>query len=88
MDPPRDRKEAQVLIGMVNQLSSWVPEISIKAKGLRQLTSTKSPYTWTSDLDREWIEVKEAIKAAISLSPVDTTLLLYLHTDVAKLNLT
>ena len=74
MDPPRDRKGAQVLIGMVNQLSSWVPELSLKAKGMRQLTSFKTPFMWTDNLDQEWAEVKKAIKAANSLSPIDTTL--------------
>ena len=86
MDPPRDRKGAQILMEMVNQLHSWIPEISLKAQGLRKLTSSKSPFQWTGDLDKEWKGIKEAISSAISLSPVDITLPLHLYTDATKLH--
>ena len=73
-------------MGMINQLSSWIPEISLKAHGLRKLTSSKSPFQWTRDLDKEWKRIKEANPLAISLSPVNITFPLHLYTDAAKLH--
>ena len=83
IDRPTTKRGAQVVIGMLNQLSGWIPDLSFKAKGLRQLTGNRK-FVWSSDLEKEWLEMKKAIKKSIALSPLDPTLPIHLHCDAAK----
>ena len=83
MERPKTKREAQVIVGMMNQLSGWIPNLSFRAKGLRQLTGNKK-FLWTGDLEEEWLEMKKDIRNSIALSPLDPTLPIHLHTDAAK----
>ena len=83
MERPKNKRDCQVIVGMLNQLSNWIPNLSFKAKGLRMLTGNKK-FIWTSDMEKEWLEMKEAIKTTVALSPLDPSLPIHLHTDAAK----
>ena len=80
LEKPTTRRECQVVIGMVNQLQAWVPELLLKLRGLRKLTGTNTRFKWTPDLDKEWEDMKKAVKKAVALSPLDMSLPLHVHT--------
>ena len=70
LDKPTTRRECQVVIGMVNQSQSWVPELSLKVRGLRKFTGTNTRFQWTPDLDKEWEGMKKSNKGGSGIMTI------------------
>ena len=81
---PKSRKDVQSIIGMINQLKSWLPEISLVTTNLRKLTSPNVRFAWSEDLNKELEEVKNRIKSRVQLSPLDLSRPIHIHTDAAQ----
>ena len=81
---PDNRKDVQSLLGHVNQLKSWLPEISFTTTNLRRLTSSSKPFKWNMDLENEFQALKEQIQKRIQLSPLDLSKKIHVYTDAAQ----
>ena len=68
---PENRKDVQSLLGHVNQLKSWLPEVSFTTTNLRRLTSSSTPFKWNQDLEKEFLALKDQIQKRVQLSPMD-----------------
>ena len=68
---PDNRKDVQSLLGHVDQLKRWLPEISFKTTNLRRLASNLKPFRWTMDLEKEFLALKDQIQKHVQLSPLD-----------------
>ena len=57
----------------MNQLSQWVPGLSIQLKHIQQLTSISSvfPKDVSGDLETEFENLKKVLQKKASLSPID-----------------
>ena len=73
-----------ILQGCLTQLTNWVPNLNIKTKNLRRLTSNSIPFQWTPDLEEEFEAIKKDIKQRVEISPLNTELPLDLYVDAAK----
>ena len=82
---PENRKDVQSLLGHVNQLKSWLPEVSFTTTNLRRLTSSSTPFKWTEDLDKEFLALKDLIQKRVQLSPLDLSKEIHVYTDAAQL---
>ena len=80
---PDNRKDVQSLLGHVNQLKSWLPEISFTTTNLRRLTSSSKPFKWNMDLENEFQALKEQIQKRIQLSPLDLSKEIHVYTNAA-----
>ena len=46
--PPKNKKELQTFLGIINYLSGFSPSIADTCKALKQLTSVKTEWTWNA----------------------------------------
>ena len=82
-DAPRTKKECQSLLGSLNQLSNWIPNIKVHIPGIRKLTGHNSVFSWNEDLDREFQLMKSYVKKNVPLSPFNLEKPIHLHTDAS-----
>ena len=61
---PETSKYAQSFVGVGNQLSSWIPGLSIKMKHLKALTSAFAvfPKFISADLEEKFNNLKKVLK--------------------------
>lgn len=64
MPAPTDVKAVQRLIGMVNYLTKFCPHLSDQCKVLRDLTHKDSEWTWTTEHEEAFLNLKETIANA------------------------
>lgn len=58
---PRDIKELQAYMGLINYYRKFVPEISMKLSPLYQLLKKGARFTWTEDCDRAFRESRSLV---------------------------
>ena len=83
MDRPKTVRQAQQVLGTVNQVSRWVPGLSLNIPILKKSTSARTKFQWTEAMEKEWEKMKEILQERVKLSPVDTKLPLELYTDAS-----
>ena len=83
MDKPTNVRQAKQVLGMVNQLSRWVPRLSLSIPNLKKSTSARTRFQWSEVLDMEWVRMMEMLRETVKLSPMDTELPLELYTDAS-----
>lgn len=83
---PNNLTELRSFLGLVNQLGSFSPEISIAAGPLRDLLKTKNEYTWTNSHYNAFKDVKTALTQPPILSHFDPSKPTAIHTDASRLN--
>ena len=83
IETPKCRAEVQRIIGMANQLKRWTPGVAFRTCGLRKLTSKNVKFFWNQDIKKELEEHKEKIMMHVTLSPIDVTIEVHVHTDAA-----
>ena len=80
---PKSKMECQSLVGMINQLTSFIPKINHKLKHIQKMTSAITNFRETEDVKLEFKNLKKELKEQITLSPIDTGLPLHLSTDAS-----
>ena len=68
---------------MAAQLKRFCPGLQIRYPGMQKLCAANTKFRWTSDLDKELEEMKEALKKNIKISPIDIRKNLILIIDAA-----
>ena len=71
MEPPTNISELQRLMGMVNQLGKFSPNLADLTHPLRQLLSTKSTWLWGPDQDRAFAGIKTELAKPTVLALYD-----------------
>lgn len=67
LSAPVDKQELQSLLGTVNFMSTFIPNLSKKTHLMRSLLKRDSHFIWTSDMQKEFDSIKESIVAATEL---------------------
>ena len=80
---PVDKQELQSLIGSVNFMSVFIPNLSKKTHLMRKLLKKDAAFVWTSDMQKELETVKEAICQATQLIHFDPSKPAIIQTDAS-----
>ena len=67
---PKSKKECQSLVGMINQLNSFIPKINHKFKHMRKRTSANTIFRETEDVKLDFKNLKAELKEWITLFPL------------------
>ncbi|XP_063055929.1 uncharacterized protein K02A2.6-like [Engraulis encrasicolus] len=66
MPRPTDKKGVLRIMGMINFIGKFIPNLSVKTSALRELLHDSTEFKWTTRNEREW----NALKATLTKSPV------------------
>ena len=79
LPPPTNVSELRRFLGMVNQLSKFLPRVAEETKPLRNLLSTKNQWHWDSLQDQAFVKLKLLLSSSKVLALYDPSL----HTVVS-----
>ena len=79
LPPPTNVSELRRFLGMVNQLSKFLPRVAEETKPLRDLLSTKNQWHWDSLQDQAFVKLKLLLSSSEVLALYDPSL----HTVVS-----
>ena len=82
-EAPKTKKQCQSLLGSLNQLANWIPNIKLHIPGIRKLSGSNTLFTWNSELDQEFETMKKYVKKNVPLTPFDMKKPIHRHTDVS-----
>ena len=85
VQPPQNKTDVRVFLGMVCQMEAWTLDLSFASKHMRQQTMKSTQFIWSKDCQTESLKIKEFIGNVDFLSPFDISLPLELYTDASKL---
>ena len=83
---PKNLTQLRSFQGLVNQVTSLNPDIAQHLEGLRPLPKKYSTYTWTDEMNDEFLKAREIISNQMILKPFDERLETVLVTDASRLN--
>ena len=73
MPAPKNKRELQAFLGIINYLGKFSPDMAEVCEPLRKLTSSKATWTWNASYQQLFAEVKSLIKANICMYFYDDT---------------
>ncbi|XP_064101735.1 uncharacterized protein LOC135212224 [Macrobrachium nipponense] len=82
---PTNLTDLRSLMGLVNQLAEFTPDIAAATQPLHPLMSPKRAFFWTSDHDEVFRRVKAALVSPPVLASFDPALPVVLQTDASHL---
>ena len=71
MEPPKDVKELQSLLGMINYLNRFSPILAQTSQPIRNLAKKDVPFQWQSEQQLPFQQIKEVISKAPVLAYYD-----------------
>ena len=84
---PKNKKELQAFLGIINYLSKFSPDTSEVCEPLRKLTSSKAMWTWDAMYQQQFEKAKSLIKVEMCMKLYNDTKPLYLKTDATGISL-
>ena len=78
---PTDMQELQSLLGTVNFMSTFIPNLTKKTHPMRILLNLGSYFVWTSDMQKELNTIKNDIASAVKLIHDDPNKPAIIETD-------
>ncbi|KAK7933984.1 hypothetical protein WMY93_004880 [Mugilogobius chulae] len=84
MPRPADKKGVLRVMGMINFIGKFIPNLSVKTSALRELLHDATEFKWTSKHEREWNILKTTLTTAPVLAFYDPTKRLKISTDASK----
>ena len=87
MPAPKNKKELQAFLGVINYLNKFSPGTSDACELLRKLTSSKATWTWNASYQQLFDKAKSLIKAEMCMQFYDDTKLFYLEKDASDVGL-
>ena len=87
MPVPKNKRELQAFLGIINYLGKFSPGMAEVCEPLRKLTSSKTTWTWNASYQQLFAKAKSLIKADVCMKFYNDTKLLYLETDVSGVGL-
>ena len=83
MPAPKNKKELQAFLGVINYQNKFSPCTSEAYKLLRKLTSSKATWMWNASYQQVFNKAKSLIKVEMCLKFYDDSKPLYLKTDAS-----
>ena len=83
-DPPKTKKELQSILGSLNQLTAWIPQIKCRIPLMRKLSGANNKFEESKQLTDEFNTMKHHLKKAMVLSPLEVGREIHLHTDASS----
>jgi hypothetical protein len=80
---PKDKQELQSLLGTVNFLSTFIPNLSQHTNVMRGLLKKGVHFIWTPDMQQEFSALKRTIARDITLVHYDPTKAITIETDAS-----
>ena len=87
MPPPKTKKELQAFLGIINYLSKFPPSTANICDSLKQLTLSKTEWTWNATYQKLFDKAKSILKEDGCMKFYDETQPLYLETDASGVRL-
>ena len=87
MKPPKTKKELHTLLGITSYFSKFSPSTADICESLRQLTSSKTEWTWNAAYQKLFDKTKSVITEDVCMKCYDETQLLYLETGASGIRL-
>ena len=87
MPVPKNKKELQAFLGIINYLGKFSPGTAEVCKLLHKLTSSKMMWTWNASYQQLFDKAKSIIKADVSMKFYDDSKPFYLETDASRVGL-
>ena len=84
MPKPTDKPGVLRIMGMVNFIGKFIPNLSAKTTYLRELLHKENNFNWTANHEREWLKLKDALTATPVLTFFDPTQRIKVSTDASK----
>lgn len=84
MPKPKDIKELQRFLGMVNYLGSYIPNLSEETSILRDLLKKKNVWQWTENHDQQFNKLKSLICQSPTLIHYDVKKPVRMSVDASK----
>ena len=82
---PTTLRQLRSFQGLVNQVTSWNPDIAQHMSGLRQLLKRNNTFAWDDEVQKEFERAREIMSEQRTLKPFDETLETVLVTDASRL---
>ena len=83
MQVPKNKRELQAFLGIINYLGKFSPGMAKVCKPLRKLTSSKTAWAWNASYQQLFNKAKSLIKADVWMKFYDTKPL-YLEADASR----
>lgn len=80
---PTTPEELQLFLGKATYYSAFIPNLSSRARSLRDMLHAET-FTWTSEADKAYQDLKNALVSPQVLMQYDPTMPLILATDASK----
>lgn len=87
MPEPRDKKDLQRALGLINYLGKFVPNLSANTKSLRSLLETDTVWQWNDEQAKEWSWLKSSLTKEPVLKFYDQEKPLKVSTDASQAGL-
>ena len=80
---PKDRQELQSLLGIVNFMTTFIPNLTKKTHLMRSLLKRDVHFLWTSDMQKELDTIKNEIANAVQLTHYEPNKSAIIETDAS-----
>ena len=87
MPVPKNKREPQAFIGIINYLGKFSPGTAEVCKPLQKLTSSRTMWNWNTSYQQLFDKAKSLIKGEVCMKFYDDTKPLYLETDASGVSL-
>ena len=84
MPPPTDKKGVLRVMGMINFLGKYIPNLSSKTTCLRELLQHNKVFEWNASNEKEWKKLKETLTTEPVITFFDTSKATKISTDASK----
>ena len=83
---PTSVTELRSLLGLANQLASFVPDMAHMTASMRQLLKKNSAWTWLDQHQQEFHNLRHLLTSSLIVHPFDANKHTYLLTDASRLH--
>uniref|UniRef100_A0AAZ1WWZ1 Reverse transcriptase/retrotransposon-derived protein RNase H-like domain-containing protein n=1 Tax=Oreochromis aureus TaxID=47969 RepID=A0AAZ1WWZ1_OREAU len=84
MPRPTDKRGVLRVIGMINFVGKFIPNLSVRTSALRELLCDSIEFKWTARHEQEWNDLKTTLTTRPVLAYYDPTKSLKISTDASK----
>merc|ERR1711954_623079 len=83
-EAPMTKKQLQSVLGSLNQLSTWMPQIKTHIPLIQKMSGGNNQFKESEQLIEEFELMKNQLKKTVILSPLEIGRELHLHTDASN----